>query len=169
MQWLCKYGLDVLGLSFEQLLPSNKCKRTTYKHVNPQVNGLICAMYIPAADTHSYVDVVWCTQGELMELRVSHQGLKNYVSQLLTVLNRYRARMEWLQKGQVRFKLRPHITHVIVHWNSPYTEEHKYFGALIENKVMFLLDASSSMSTHWSDVKHGMKKLLCSCPSHITR
>ena len=39
-------------------------------------------------------------QGEVVELSVSHQGLKNYVTQVQTVLNRYQARAEWLLKGE---------------------------------------------------------------------
>ena len=39
-------------------------------------------------------------QGEVVELCVSHQGLKNYVTQVQTVLNRYQARAEWLMKGE---------------------------------------------------------------------
>ena len=43
-------------------------------------------------------------QGEQVDLCVSHQGMRNYLSQLLTLLNRYQARVDWLQKGQFRFE-----------------------------------------------------------------
>ena len=43
-------------------------------------------------------------QGEHVELRVNNQGMRNYLSQLLTLLKRYLARVDWLKKGQLRFE-----------------------------------------------------------------
>ena len=40
------------------------------------------------------------TQGEDIELCVSHQGLKSNVTRVQTVVNRYQARAEWLLKGE---------------------------------------------------------------------
>ena len=37
LQWLYKYCLDALGLTFEELLPSNKFKGAPHKHITPQV------------------------------------------------------------------------------------------------------------------------------------
>lgn len=38
-------------------------------------------------------------QGEVVDLRVNHAGLKQYITELKTVLNRYQSRLEWLHKG----------------------------------------------------------------------
>ena len=49
------------------------------------------------------------------------------------------------------------------------SDKHKYFGAILESEVVLLLDASSSMTTHWSEVKGGVTKLLRNFPPHIKR
>ena len=50
-----------------------------------------------------------------------------------------------------------------------FADKHKFFGAVLESRVIFILDASSSMSVHWPEVKSGLKRLLCDFPAHIKR
>ena len=95
---------------------------------------------------------------------MSHQGLKSYVSRVQVVLDRYQARAEWLLKGEHNYNSWGRLI------NKPLNaDKHKYFGAVLESKVILVLDASSSMVTHWPEVKSGVTKLICNFPPHIKR
>ena len=101
-QWLCKYGMEALGLLFTSLSPAtNETNKPTkpklrnplnYKHINKQV--VISQLVLLVCEATKYF-----LQGEVVELCVDVKGLKGHACKLRAALKRYHTRLNWLNKG----------------------------------------------------------------------
>eukprot|EP00794_Sanderia_malayensis_P007171 gene7171-7977_t len=141
-QWLTRHGLKSKKLSFFDFLHT-----LTFKHCDAVVDiqhppknnigdAVVKQKLVNAKYCSRFAHVKW-KDGALMHVHISGPMHRNYEERILASIQSYRRRAEWLQQGS-----------------------RELFGTIIEDRVVILIDTSSSMATRLNLVKEKMQKLM---------
>ncbi|KAK3738170.1 hypothetical protein QZH41_019678, partial [Actinostola sp. cb2023] len=141
-EWLKRHGLKNRKLGFYDLLQT-----LAFKHCDgvvdiqrPPVEHTSDAIVRPKLINARYCDkfahVRW-KDGTIMHVHVSGPVHRNYEQRMLSALDSYKKRIEWLQQGS-----------------------RELFGTVIEDQVTILIDTSASMASRLFLVKDKLYRLM---------
>lgn len=141
--WLKRHGLKSKKLLFYDLLQS-----LAFKHCDGVVDIQTAPVSLDSTDAivrPKLVNARYCDKfahvrwkdGSIMHVHVSGPIHRNYEQRILSALDSYRKRMEWLQQGS-----------------------RELFGTIIEDQVAVLIDTSASMASRLFLVKDKLYRLM---------
>lgn len=139
-QWLKKHGLKKLNLTVYTFL-----KGLVFSHCDGVLETQRpCIENETSAFESTFIDARYCNKfahidwhdGTVKHVHVTGTAYRRFEERIVQMLERYRQRLEWLQKGS-----------------------RELFGTIIEDRAVILIDTSSSMESRLPVVKEKLLKL----------
>ncbi|XP_066919600.1 von Willebrand factor A domain-containing protein 3B-like [Clytia hemisphaerica] len=130
-EWLLIHGLRRKKLTLQIFL-----KESIFNHCDGVLDvptsdpSLVNARYC-----HQFAHITW-KDGSIKHVHVTEPVYRKYREKLVDILDKYKKRLDWLQRGS-----------------------RELFGTIIENKVLILIDTSASMAVKIDIVKRKLLKL----------